>query len=162
MANTSHSHRAPRRVEAQPRRLDAVDDSLDPLGPLGDTVPVQTEPAPVTPFKEHAQSPRTSTPLSTTSNSRDNRGSIPVHRVDDDALRSSRARHAPPVQPHPTGIENSRMQKQPSVSIEQAAKPTFDITVGDPHKVGDLTSSHIVYQVRTKVRSVSTWFIMAA
>ena len=40
---------------------------------------------------------------------------------------------------------------QPSVSIEQAARPTFDITVGDPHKVGDLTSSHIVYQVRTKV-----------
>lgn len=40
---------------------------------------------------------------------------------------------------------------QPSVSIEQAAKPTFDITVGDPHKVGDLTSSHIVYQVRTRV-----------
>jgi sorting nexin-1/2 len=36
--------------------------------------------------------------------------------------------------------------------VEQAAKPTFYITVGDPHKVGDLTSSHIVYQVRTKVR----------
>ena len=35
--------------------------------------------------------------------------------------------------------------------MEQAAKPNFDITVGDPHKVGDLTSSHIVYQVRTKV-----------
>jgi hypothetical protein len=48
-------------------------------------------------------------------------------------------------------VENIRRQAQPSVSIEQAAKPSFDITVGDPHKVGDLTSSHIVYQVRTKV-----------
>ena len=39
------------------------------------------------------------------------------------------------------------------MSIEQAAKPTFNITVGDPHKVGDMTSSHIVYQVRTKTTS---------
>ena len=38
------------------------------------------------------------------------------------------------------------------MSVEQAAKPSFDISVGDPHKVGDLTSSHIVYQVTTKVR----------
>jgi sorting nexin-1/2 len=44
-----------------------------------------------------------------------------------------------------------RTSNQPSVSIEQAAKPSFQITVGDPHKVGDLTSSHIVYSVRTKV-----------
>jgi len=38
-----------------------------------------------------------------------------------------------------------------SQPIEQAAYPTFDIIVGDPHKVGDLTSAHIVYSVRTKV-----------
>jgi len=44
-------------------------------------------------------------------------------------------------------------QTQPSMSIEQAAKPSFDITVGDPHKVGDITSSHIVYQVQTRVSS---------
>lgn len=37
------------------------------------------------------------------------------------------------------------------MSVEQAAKPTFYITVGDPHKVGDITNSHIVYQVQTKV-----------
>jgi sorting nexin-1/2 len=59
------------------------------------------------------------------------------------------ARIPPPVQPS-QGI-SVRRDAQPSVSIEQAAKPTFDISVGDPHKVGDLTSSHIVYQVRTKV-----------
>ena len=39
------------------------------------------------------------------------------------------------------------------MTVEQAAKPSFEITVGDPHKVGDLTSSHIVYQVRTKTTS---------
>ena len=50
------------------------------------------------------------------------------------------------------GPDALKRQTQPSVSIEQAARPTFEITVGDPHKVGDLTSSHIVYQVRTKVR----------
>lgn len=55
-------------------------------------------------------------------------------------------------QPSPGGGENTRRQTQPSVSIEQAARPSFEITVGDPHKVGDLTSSHTVYQVRTKVR----------
>ena len=55
----------------------------------------------------------------------------------------------PPVQ-RPEGA-TVRRETQPSVSIEQAARPTFDISVGDPHKVGDLTSSHIVYQVRTKV-----------
>ena len=57
-------------------------------------------------------------------------------------------------QPSPGGPEGARRQTQPSVSIEQAARPSFDITVGDPHKVGDLTSSHIVYQVRTKVSPI--------
>ncbi|XP_044721178.1 PX domain-containing protein [Hirsutella rhossiliensis] len=46
-----------------------------------------------------------------------------------------------------------RSNTHPSVSIEQAAKPTFQITVGDPVKIGDLTSSHIVYSVRTKTTS---------
>jgi sorting nexin-1/2 len=39
------------------------------------------------------------------------------------------------------------------VSVEQAAKPTFSIYVGDPHKVGDLTSSHTEYSVTTKTTS---------
>ena len=33
-------------------------------------------------------------------------------------------------------------------------KPMFEVSVGDPHKVGDLTSAHTVYQVRTKVIEV--------
>ena len=64
-------------------------------------------------------------------------------------------RGPPPVQPA-METEGVKRQSEPSVSIEQAANPTFHITVGDPHKVGDLTSSHIVYQVRTQVPLVSS------
>lgn len=76
----------------------------------------------------------------------------PADLGDDDKSTPPRARYTSLGQPPYAGSENSRRQAQPSVSIEQAARPSFDITVGDPHKVGDLTSSHIVYQVRTKVR----------
>jgi sorting nexin-1/2 len=61
----------------------------------------------------------------------------------------ARPRQPPPVQaalPSPV-----RSAQHPSVSVEQAARPSFRIAVGDPHKVGDLTSSHIVYSVRTQV-----------
>lgn len=73
--------------------------------------------------------------------------------LDDDDRSSVNSRQRFRSQGQAPGIENQKRQTQPSVSIEQAARPSFDITVGDPHKVGDLTSSHIVYQVRTKVRS---------
>jgi hypothetical protein len=63
-------------------------------------------------------------------------------------------REPPPVQPSQGAPV--RRDTQPSVSVEQAAKPSFHITVGDPHKVGDLTSSHIVYLVTTKVDSLSS------
>lgn len=76
---------------------------------------------------------------------------------EDDKSTASRTRFAGQIQPSPAGTENTRRQTQPSVSIEQAARPSFDITVGDPHKVGDLTTSHIVYQVRTKVRDGVEW-----
>jgi len=71
--------------------------------------------------------------------------------LSDDVEPVAGPRLPPPVQPsHGAPV---RRDNQPSVSIEQAAKPTFDISVGDPHKVGDLTSSHIVYQVRTRTTS---------
>jgi sorting nexin-1/2 len=66
------------------------------------------------------------------------------------ALPIGRQRGPPPVQ---SQAGAGPRQNQPSMSIEQAAKPTFHITVGDPHKVGDLTSSHIVYAVQTKTTS---------
>ncbi len=148
--------RTPRRVATQPKRLEAVDDSLGPLGPLGDDSPLLSEPGqpPAPPLKEqslpirnarqHSAPPQTST------------GRIMIDPGDlgyDDKSTPPRARFPSQVQSSPAGAENSRRQTQPSVSIEKAARPSFDITVGDPHKVGDLTSSHIVYQVRTKVRA---------
>ncbi|KAK9316326.1 Vps5 C terminal like-domain-containing protein [Lipomyces starkeyi] len=42
---------------------------------------------------------------------------------------------------------------QKHIPVEQAANPTFDISVGDPIKVGELTSAHTVYNVRTRTTS---------
>jgi sorting nexin-1/2 len=79
--------------------------------------------------------------------------SDPHQIIDDDAekerLGSSSGRPPPPVQVA-TPVQG-RSTGPPSISLEHAAKPMFYISVGDPHKVGDLTSSHIVYSVRTKV-----------
>ena len=108
---------------------------------------------PVPPSKEHSLPVRTTMPPAS-SNKRPS-GPPDPHRIDDDDEEGSLYRQGtgprqpPPVQgalPSPV-----RTTTQPSVSLEQAAKPNFHITVGDPHKVGDLTSSHIVYSVRTKV-----------
>ena len=144
--------RTPRRVEAQPTKLEAIGDDLGPLGPLGDNVPLQTEPPPAPPSKEQSLPIRNTRQISSPSESRVSSSMMDSVDLssDVDTTTASRARVPPPVQPPQSGPETARRQTQPSVSIEQAAKPTFDIAVGDPHKVGDLTSSHIVYQVRTK------------
>lgn len=70
---------------------------------------------------------------------------------DDDQPHAQGPRVPPPVQAA-TSAAPPR-QTQPSVSVEQAAKPSFSIYVGDPHKVGDLTSSHTEYSVTTKTTS---------
>lgn len=149
---SSRGPRTPRKVGAQATRLEAIDDSFGPLGPLGEN-PNLSEPEvpPAPPSKEQTLPARNarSTPSSQPSM---NRGMIDsTDLVDDDRSSTTSRQRYPQGQPAPGGIENSRRPTQPSVSIEQAARPSFDITVGDPHKVGDLTSSHIVYQVRTKV-----------
>ena len=136
--------RTPRRVELQPTRLESLDGGQGPLGPLGEEARVP-ETGPVPPLKEQNLPVRTNQPQ---------RGaaiggaSRPDEYGDDASINSGR--RPPPIQPPPSGIENRR-QVQPSMSVEQAAKPSFSITVGDPHKVGDLTTSHIVYQVQTRV-----------
>jgi hypothetical protein len=136
-----------RKIEAQPTKLEAVDDSLDPLGPLGgaDAAPIAaatssaalSDQAPTPPRKE----------LTSRVTRQPGVAATPDH--DDAALPIGRNKGPPPVQAQ-AGPPSER-QTPSSMSVEQAAKPTFDILVGDPHKVGDLTSSHIVYQVRTKV-----------
>ncbi|KAI1497617.1 vacuolar sorting protein [Biscogniauxia marginata] len=150
---TTRAPRGPvRRLVAQPTKLEAVDDPLGPLGPLGENAgpgaDAQADEPPVPPQKEQMvirttmpQHPQQRRP-----------GPGDPHRIDDDEYdRPSGPRAPPPVQPaQPSPIRTS---SQPSVSVEQAAKPSFYITVGDPHKVGDLTSSHIVYSVRTRTTS---------
>ena len=136
-----------RKVGAQPTRLESVDDSLDPLGPLGaesapSVIPSAVEQAPTPPRKEAASR----------SQARPTSSQAQTEFGDTDSTNLSiRSRGPPPVQSQPSNVPR---QFQPSVSVEQAAKPTFEVTVGDPHKVGDLTSSHIVYSVHTKVRLV--------
>ncbi|KAJ5949530.1 hypothetical protein N7454_001114 [Penicillium verhagenii] len=125
--------RGNRKISAQATRLEAVDDTFDPLGPLGEA-PIETsatlaDEAPAPPQKESLAA-RNPQPPST----------------------FAQISGPPPVQPAAESMGPKR-QTQPSMSVEQAAKPTFDISVGDPHKVGDLTSSHIVYQIRTKTSS---------
>lgn len=136
--------RTPRRFGAQPTRLETLDDDLGPLGPLGATVPQTIEEPPDLPQKEQ---PKTRSAASLVTRSRNN--SSALEEGDENGM-PQRTRIAPPVRS--SSSQNSPRQTQPSVSIEQAARPTFNISVGDPHKVGDLTSSHTVYQVRTKVR----------
>ncbi|KAI5210420.1 Vps5-domain-containing protein [Aureobasidium subglaciale] len=134
--------RPSRRFATQSTTLEALDDSLGPLGPLGDgaaeAAPVEERPAPPRKEQNVRNAPPTALMESTT--------------LDDDGTSTISGRAPPPVQPAPVA-DAPRRQMQPSVSIEQAAKPSFDISVGDPHKVGDLTSSHTVYQVRTKTSS---------
>ncbi|KAL8733797.1 MAG: hypothetical protein Q9181_003445 [Wetmoreana brouardii] len=147
--------RTPRRVGAQATRLEAVDDSLGPLGPLGDDAFPQPEPEqpPIPPSKEQPLPVGNARQAPSVSSSMSKSMMDSVDLGDDDRPLSARARYQGQGQPSFGTIEGSRRQIQPSVSIEQAARPSFDITVGDPHKVGDLTSSHIVYQVRTKTSS---------
>lgn len=144
-----------------PKQLTTLeDDPLGPLGPLGEDVATpdtQADEPPAPPRKEQMVVRTTMPPPSQQQSSR----RPDPHRVDDEDdndndnenefIRHSGPRQPPPVAPaQPSPI---RASAQPHVSIEEAAKPIFHIEVGDPHKVGDLTSSHIVYTVRTKTTS---------
>lgn len=135
---TPRSSRGPRRLVAQPTRLEAVEDPLGPLSGAPDASP------PVPPQKEQVVI-RTTMP-----HQQPARRPTDPHDVDDADFDSPKGPRAPPPvdAARPSSV---RSNTQPSVSVEQAAKPTFQITVGDPVKIGDLTSSHIVYSVRTKV-----------
>lgn len=161
------SRLTPRRLVAQPTKLQAVED--DPLGPLGaggdaaiasSSANAEGEP-PMPPQKEPVALAST-LPVRTTmggaaaSGAVGRRAAADPHRIDDDDgddLDEGRigGRAPPPVQAAMPVQGGAKGMGPPSVSVEQAAKPSFTITVGDPHKVGDLTSSHIVYSVRTKV-----------
>ena len=114
------------------------------MGPLGETS--FADEAPLPPQKESLAA-RNVRPAPSISQSSSTTGIMESVNLDDDQAHQ---KGPPPVQP--PAPDGTKRQTQPSISVEQAAKPIFQITVGDPHKVGDLTSSHTVYQVRTKVR----------
>lgn len=143
--------RPTRKFGAQSTTLEALDDSLGPLGPLGDdfgAAPAAEE-APAPPQKEQT-SRNVAAAVSGTSSLRGMMESVDLAAEEEDVSGTGF------VKPRPIPPPNNDAPKRsnhPSVSIEQAAKPTFDISVGDPHKVGDLTGSHTVYQVFTKTTS---------
>ncbi|KAK6355267.1 Vacuolar protein sorting-associated protein 5 [Orbilia brochopaga] len=165
----------PRRGGGTVAKLEAVDDAINPLGPLGGddasddpiTSPLglSDELPPQPPTKEPAASTgaagsasRGARSVSTASrpSTRDLMESVNLEEEDDEDGASiggggRKARLPPPVGAPPATRESRAIP--PSVPVELAAKPTFDIQVGDPHKVGDLTSAHIVYQVSTKTSS---------
>lgn len=123
---------------------------MGPLGPLGQE-PVEEPVAPTPPVKELASRTRqsaSSRPTTSASGS-----SLRGPDYDDDVASSLNGgpRIPPPVQP--TEFDGRVRQAQPSVSVEQAAKPTFSITVGDPHTVGNAATSHTVYSVITRTSS---------
>lgn len=165
------SRLTPRRLVAQPTKLQAVED--DPLGPLGAggdasianaiASPLGAEGEPPMPPQKEPVALASTLPVRTTMGpgaaATGKRAAADPHRIDDDdddGLDDQDGgriggRAPPPVQAAMPVQGGARGMGPPSVSVEQAAKPTFTITVGDPHKVGDLTSSHIVYSVRTRV-----------
>ena len=153
-APTSRAPRGAKKVVLPTARLEPVEGSSDPLGPLSASQSnLEPDRPPSPPSKEQSlptrnarQAPATPPNLRNVSHSR---GEID----EDDASIASGQRPRSQGRSQ-TGVgEGVRRQIHPSVSIEQAARPTFNITVGDPHKVGDPISSHIVYQVRTKTTS---------
>ena len=152
--STGRASRTPKRFGSQSTRLEAVDDSLGPLGPLGDnsTIATQSEETLIESPREHQLPIRTSrTPTAIPQSSlRTPRDSAELEEVEDEE-ESLRPRVPPPVQPPPADVPSRQTQR--SVSVVEAAKPTFYISVGDPHKVGGATSVHTEYQVYTKVCS---------
>jgi sorting nexin-1/2 len=133
--------RTPRRSAGHTAKLETVDDPLGPLGGGDDLegsagLSTSLEQPPSVPSKESGR-PRAGA------------SRVPaLERIDSDFGDDAASRRTLSFQS--TSPSTQRLT-QPSVSLEQAANPKFDIIVGDPHKVGDLTSSHTVYNVQTRV-----------
>jgi sorting nexin-1/2 len=141
--------RTPKRFVPQATKIESVDDPMGPLGPLGDNFGASNQND--EPLLSPPAQPQSSKQVSSSNASlKTLMGSVNLD--DDEPLpSSSKARVPPPVQPQTPG--SPQRQIQPSVSIVEAAKPSFHITVGDPHKVGDLATVHTEYLVSTKVNS---------
>ncbi|KAM3418939.1 hypothetical protein BST61_g4897 [Cercospora zeina] len=133
----------------QSTTLESLDDSMGPLGPLG-MEPVAEPVAPTPPVKELASRTRNAAGSrpSTAASGASSRG---AEGDDDGASLNGGPRVPPPVEPPQFG--GRHRPAQPSQPVEQAAKPSFQIVVGDPHNVGGATGSHTAYNVITKTTS---------
>lgn len=60
-----------------------------------------------------------------------------------DVEKQANSPQKPPVTPQKTNLSTIPRREKP--------EPTLEISVGDPMKVGDITSAHIVYSIRTQV-----------
>ncbi|KAF2089255.1 sorting nexin 3 [Saccharata proteae CBS 121410] len=145
-------HKTIRKYGTQPTRLEAVDDPLGPLGASTDTLAASQIDEPPAPPQKELASARSSTRPATSTSQSSIRSMMDSVNLDDDEMEASAGPRIPPPVSPPRDEARNR-QTQPSMSVEQAAKPTFSITVGDPHKVGSATGSHTEYQVRTKTSS---------
>ncbi|KAF2671341.1 vacuolar protein sorting-associated protein-like protein vps5 [Microthyrium microscopicum] len=154
---TASRGRGPRnhkRMVVHTTKVESADDALGPLGPLGDSnfpTTSSTETESVTSPPPQGQTLQPQAPRPNTSSNASLRtlmGSVNLEDHDEESGPSG-ARSPPPVQPSAAGGP----PRQPSVNVVEASKPTFHITVGDPHKVGDITSAHTEYQVYTKTTS---------
>lgn len=142
------TRRTPRRHGRQVVRAEVISDDQGPLGPLGDASPESATPLSQSVTQDVPPQP----PIKEASPLAAGRGGVasaaaPVARprmrdvLDsigfDDEENETRGQY---------GGGGGGAEGQPA-----AAKPLFEIIVGDPHKVGDLTTAHTVYNVRTKV-----------
>lgn len=146
-ATTTRGPRTPRRLVAQPTQLSAADDPLGPLGGASSSSDKESGPPPAPPQKEVVI--RTTMGGQQQQQQQQQGRSGPRDPADAAEAEAMEGGRAPP--PVMEAVPTGRSGGAPSVSVEDAAKVSFSITVGDPHKVGDLTSSHIVYSVRTRV-----------
>ena len=102
----------------QPTKLEAVDDSLDPLGPLGGgDVPVAV---PLAPVDQAPTPPRKELAARVNRQSSGTSPAMGSAEYEDTTLPVGRAKGPPPVQPQ-AGAPSMR-QTPSSMSVEQAAK----------------------------------------
>lgn len=141
----------PRRPGRQVVRAEVIDDTLGPLGPLGDTPSEPSTPDLASPNQSQYEIPphppvkeaggRSSSLGGTSSGTAtaSRQHTLESVSLEDEEAESQRNNTA--------GFSDAPHEQQ-----LQPVKPMFEVAVGDPHKVGDLTSAHTVYQVRTKVQ----------
>lgn len=129
------------------------EDNQDALGPLGledDTESkIEDLESPADKLLKAADAPLfeiNRTPLSPLKNARpESQPSDPSSAAIPDAITSGSESQNSQQKLEQSKIQLKQQQKEPAINL--------DISVGDPIKVGDLTSAHIVYSVRTNTDS---------